>query len=587
MRIRSESPRFPRSRAFALALLLLALPAVPPAGAQSNRADSLAAELDGLAAFGFTGQVVVSEGDAVLATRAMGVADPGGRAVDDSTRFAVGSVTKSFTGAIVTHLAAQGRLSLDDPLSRWLPDAPNDKATITLRELLSHTGGLPSDAEGVFEDDSRAQVLAATLAEPLARAPGTRFGYSNAGFQLLAAVCENATGVAWPRLVDSLLLAPCGMTHSGAGSAYASHVDHAADGRNEWTSLGSLRGWKQAWAGSGAGDLVTTARDLWRWGRALQGAGPLTRAEIDTLTARRASAAAGLAYGFGLWLPGERDMLLIGGDIPGYHTQMWVERRAPWRIVVTVSAGERWGRNLHVVAAQRALWRIAHHDSTTLPPAPATWPAGRLGALAGDWTLAPSGRLRLRAAGDGLRMEMSGAEAMPLVFGADSAGKRALVEGRAGDIVRAAASRDTAALSRVLLPVERRGWSAGLDSVIARHVAQYGPVRDAVIDGTVELPWLPEGLRTYVRLRSKTGQTDVSFAWLQGGLLDVAASEGRPAPVILPVAPIAEGGLGAWDSVTGALVRITPFVDKKGAGLRLAGGGMVAIARRATAKDVR
>ena len=538
--------------------------------------------MDGLEAFGFTGQVVVAEGDSLLLTRAMGSADGKSRPVRATTAFAVGSITKSVTAALIIRLVSERRLSLDDALGRLLPDVPGDKAGLTLRQLLSHTAGLPEDAEGVFEQDSREAVLRTTLAAPLSRPPGTRFGYSNAGFELLAAVAEHATGIAFPRLADSLLFSRTRMWSSGLGSKFARTRKDAAVGRNEWLVHGSVSDWRQPWAGSGAGDLVTTAQDLWRWARTMQGAGPLSGAELDTLMARRAAVNAGLSYGFGLWLvqrDAAPDLVSIGGDISGYHAGIWLERRAPYRIVVLTSAGERWGRRLPVSAAQRALWLILDARPVELPPEAARWPGERLDALAGRWTLAPSGHMTLVREGAGLRLELAGSEAMTLAQGSDSSGARALAEGRAADLVRAAASGDDSALARVLLPVER-GWAPALRRALAAHEKANGALVDAAIDGTVALPWLNHGLRTYLRLHSKRGDSDLSFAWLAGGLLDVSAGEGRPAPVILPVAPLAAGGLGAWDLLDGTLVRMEPFTDARGVGMRISGHGAVFVARR-------
>src|SRR5512138_2081309 len=209
----------------AVAALVLALVAAPPAAAATAGArDSLQRFAAGLAAFGFTGQMVVAEGDSLLLSRSCGAADAKGRPVTYATGFAVGSITKSVTAALVVTLAERGALSLDEPLSRHLPGVPDDKAAITLRQLLTHTSGLRMDAEGVYALDPRDAVLRETLAEPLAAEPGARFGYSNAGFQLLAAVCENATGAPLPRLADSLLFAPLGMRDTGVGAAYARSV---------------------------------------------------------------------------------------------------------------------------------------------------------------------------------------------------------------------------------------------------------------------------------------------------------------------------------------------------------------------------
>jgi len=567
--------------AFALALALFAAPA---AAATAGARDSLQACAAGLAAFGFTGQMVVAEGDSLLLSRSAGAADAKGRPVGYATGFAAGSITKSVTAALVVMLAELGALSLDDPLERHVPGVPADKRAITLRRLLSHTSGLPMDAGGVAEADPRERVLRATLAEPLVAAPGERFVYSNAGFQLLAAVCENATGVPLPRLADSLLFRPLGMRDTGLGAAHARSVRDWAGGRNEWRWLPGYREWRQAWAGSGAGDLVTTARDLWRWARALQGDGPIPRAALDTLLAARVGTGGWFDYGFGAWRAPVRqgDFVQLGGDVPGYHALVWFEPGRGGRIVAVTCAGESWGRGLPTVRALRALWAIAAGRPAALPPETARWPAPRLHALAGAWLAGSDGRIGLVADGAGLRAEIAGESVLSLLLGSDSTGARALAEGRAGDILRAAVAGDDAALDAALLEPERAAWQAALRSQVAQAAKAVGGVRSIAIDGTVPLPWLDGGQRTYVRLAGPRGMRDASLAWMKGGLIDVAFGEGRPAPAIVPVAPAAEGGLVAWDLLTGAALRLEPFADGKGEPrLRLTGAdGRELVARR-------
>src|SRR5262245_18572752 len=109
---------------FAVALLVavIILAGAPgcPVGAplRAGQLDSLARYVDALGGFGFVGQVVVAEGDSILVERAAGAADAAGRLVGSDTRFALGSITKSFTGATVVRLAGRGVLSLDDSLPR-------------------------------------------------------------------------------------------------------------------------------------------------------------------------------------------------------------------------------------------------------------------------------------------------------------------------------------------------------------------------------------------------------------------------------------------------------------------------------------
>ena len=562
----SEAMSCPRVfRPVLAALLALACAAAPASAATPGARDSLGRYAAGLAAFGFTGQVVVAEGDSVLLSRSCGTADAKGRAVSYATGFAAGSITKSITAALTVLLAERGVMSLDASISAYVPGVPMDKRAITIRQLLTHTSGLPLDAEGLFAADAREDVLKKTLREKVEAAPGERFGYSNAGFQLLAAAVENASGKPLPKLAAAELFAPLGMRDTGLGADYARSVRDAADGRNEWKWLPGLHEWRQPWAGTGAGDLVTTARDLSRWARALQGGGPLTRAAIDTLLERRVDAGGDRWYAFGIWRPAQGvDIVSLGGDIPGYHALVWFEARPGGRVVAVTCAGERWGRGLPTLRVVRALWDIAAGRPRTLPPETAHWPEDRVRALAGRWSAAPDGRVALVSDGAGLRAEISGETALALLLGRDSTEARALAEGRATDILRAAATADDPALIAALLPPERTAWSAKLRVEVGTAAKRVGGIRSIAIDGTVPLPWLEGGQRTYVRLIGPKGERDASLAWLEGGLLDLAFDEGRPAAAILPVAPALDGGLLAWDLLSGATLRLEPYADAKG-----------------------
>jgi hypothetical protein len=110
---------------------------------------------------------------------------------------------------------------------------------------------------------------------------------------------------------------------------------------------------------------------------------------------------------------------------------------------------------------------------------------------------------------------------------------------------------------------------------------RHGALRDVRILGTVPLPWLANGRRTYLTLRFGRTEVDASLAWLDQGLLDVAFGEGRPHPVLLPVAPLADGGLAAWDLLDGTTVRLEPYRDGRGPAILVTGPGGRATARRA------
>jgi serine-type D-Ala-D-Ala carboxypeptidase/endopeptidase len=147
--------------------------------------------------------------------------NPGGTPADG--RFEVGSVTKTMTAALLAMLAAGGSLRLDDEIGRWLPAGAN--AGITLRQLATHTSGLPRLAPNMG-------LPTADLANPYAEfgagqaeeglrqavaAPGAPVLYSNFGYQLLGLVLERASGLPYEQLITGRLLAPLGMSRSGVG----------------------------------------------------------------------------------------------------------------------------------------------------------------------------------------------------------------------------------------------------------------------------------------------------------------------------------------------------------------------------------
>ena len=188
--------------------------------------------------------------------------------------FAIASATKMFTSATLLKLADEGKVSLDDPLGRHLPDFPEARR-ITLRQLLNHTAGISNRVKDPQPGFARREIDTAThLAEiakrPLDFEPGSRWAYSNAGYILLGAVIEQIAGEPWHRAVDRHVLAPVDLTRTRYGATpslvpgrVAGYVTRAPDGPATNASYIDLS------VPAAAGGLISTADDLCRWLRAL------------------------------------------------------------------------------------------------------------------------------------------------------------------------------------------------------------------------------------------------------------------------------------------------------------------------------
>lgn len=244
--------------------------------------------------------------------------------VTAATRFRMASLGKMFTAVAILQLADAGRLSLDDLLSRHLPDYPNQDVAraITLRQLLNHTSGTGEMFSDEFPKISASlkthQDYWGTFAStPLEFDAGTKERYSNYGYILLGSVVEAVSGQSYYDYVEQHIYRPAGMTSTGAEPETAPVPDRAhaytkTDGK--WVRETATLPWR----GTAAGGGYTTARDLLKFAIALQD-GKLISAE-SLAAATRPQNIKGW-YGYGFMVSGEGHDRQYGheGGAPGMN----------------------------------------------------------------------------------------------------------------------------------------------------------------------------------------------------------------------------------------------------------------------------
>ncbi|SOD64311.1 D-alanyl-D-alanine carboxypeptidase [Streptomyces zhaozhouensis] len=278
-----------------LSILALALPAVlvaaAPAPREGGRDDGLAPvqrAADAIVDFGVTGvQVRVTDADGATRTVTSGVADvTTGEPVSPVGYLRAGSVTKTFVSAVVLQLVAEGRLTLEDPVERWLPDllaGPDfDGRAITIRQLLQHTSGLEDydDPELGSEEYYRehrddvadpAETVAATVANGPLFPPGTGWAYSNTGYVVVGMVIEEVTGHHWAKEVHDRLIRPLGLADTYWPGYAPTLPDPHATGYQVFEPGGSLVDVTRLVLPEASGSLISTTADLERFLRALFG----------------------------------------------------------------------------------------------------------------------------------------------------------------------------------------------------------------------------------------------------------------------------------------------------------------------------
>ena len=195
--------------------------------------------------------------------------------IDPAHVFEIGSVTKQFTAAAILRLAEEGKLALDDPITKLLPDLPAAYQAITLTHLLTHTSGVPSYTDFPEwrprwrEDMSLETLIGLFRDKPLDFVPGQSWKYSNSGYILLGAAIEKASGKSYEDYVEQELFAPLGMTSTRYGhqeEVVAGRAVGYAKGADGWSNAPYLS-LTQPYA---AGSLMSTVDDLARWSDALE-----------------------------------------------------------------------------------------------------------------------------------------------------------------------------------------------------------------------------------------------------------------------------------------------------------------------------
>src|SRR5271170_7480261 len=170
----------------------------------------------------FMGSVLVARGGDILFDRSYGDANLEWDIPNSpSTKFRLGSITKQFTAASILLLEERGKLSVNDPVKKYIPDAPAAWDKITIFNLLTHTSGIPNftsfpDYRSQEPFDTTPEKLVARFRDkPLDFQPGEKFSYSNSGYVLLGYLVEKVSGESYSKFVQENIFGPLGMKDSG------------------------------------------------------------------------------------------------------------------------------------------------------------------------------------------------------------------------------------------------------------------------------------------------------------------------------------------------------------------------------------
>ena len=381
-------------------VVVLALTTLGAAPVRTPLGEKLDAHMSRLEAYGFSGSLLVAKGGEVILDKGYGFADARRKVpFTAETAFDIGSITKQFTAAAILKLEMQGKLGVGDPISKWFEGVPDDKKGITLHHLLTHSAGL----EDIFGDDydemPRDRLVKAALASKLLWAPGTRYEYSNAGYSLLAAVVELASGKPYEEYLRENLWKPAGMARTGyrlqekgplARGVYREGEDWGTPLDKAWAPDGP---W---WNLRGNGGVLSTTGDLYKWHQALEGEAILSKeAKEKMFTPHVPEDEEGRShYGYG-WaiFKTQRNTRLVAHDGGNGIFNADFRRYLDDGIVLIIGSNRQDFRSIPAVGP---ITRLIFNADYSAPPAVVRVPPAASSRHAGSYALPSGGKIHVK-----------------------------------------------------------------------------------------------------------------------------------------------------------------------------------------------
>ncbi len=565
-----------RSRLVPLLLVsLLLLPAIVRAAEKvaGEKGEAIDRYLSRLAAFGIAGALYVEKDGEVLVEKGYGVADraTGARVAADAP-FLIGSLSKQFTAAAILALEADGKLAVTDSVGRFFPEAPSPTRVLALRQILSHTSGLPYFPQRpFFETRPRDSIYAEMLALPLEFVPGSKYAYSNCGFTLLAGVVERASRMRFEDYLRTRLFAPAGLQRTRClEPALADTSDllamHSYSGADDEGDMLHLRDFSKS---VGAGSVVTTVGDLGRWADALFSDRVLPPRERDLLFTPAATVDANTSYGFA-WNIAKTSrgttVYFHAGDLGGWNSEMRIDRQAG--LILIFLSNTRIDGNGSRSAVMNPVTLLAVGKPAPELPALSRPDPDEARALAGRYEFADGGTLEARAEGAALEVTAGNGAGLARLAGPAGAAPDSLqLDAHSLAVAGAIARRDFPALAAFLHPAlpapEAR---ASLDTTLAAAIRRFGEFGHAETVGSVLTG--PGTALSFVRLQHARGATILRIGWV-GGKVIAFDTDAR---AVLPT-KFLRADDGAWVNIDPFTARVTRLtVERDAAGRVLAVG---------------
>jgi CubicO group peptidase (beta-lactamase class C family) len=304
--------------------------------------------------------LIVKQNDKIVYAKGYGYANLA-QATPASTeqRFQIGSITKQFVAAAVMLLVEDGKMALDDPISKYLGSVPAAWAPITVRQILNHTSGLQqdiddsvytqADSHGAYSSD---QMLAVMETYMPRTTPGASYSYSNLGYELMGVIIEKASGMFFGDLIQNRIFTPLGMSSAriiGFDNSAASATGYVMQNSKVTPLLmSSVTPGGQSWYRTGAGGIEMSASDMAKWDASLSSGQILKKSSLDQIWTPGPLVQVGegytIHYGLGWFLSdyNGHPKVYHSGGMPAFTSDYLRYTNDKLSVIVLTNLGTQW-----------------------------------------------------------------------------------------------------------------------------------------------------------------------------------------------------------------------------------------------------
>ena len=507
--------------------------------------------------FGFSGALLVAKNGKIILNKGYGLAIRAENAPNTSeTVFSTGSITKQFTAAGIMKLEMMGKLKTEDTIAKYFDDVPEDKKGITLHHLLTHTSGVVDALGPDYVEAPRDETARKTLDAPLRFEPGEQFGYSNAGYSLLAAVIEKVSNQSYEEFMNANIFTPAGMKFTGYRMPEWDKKVVAHWYRGERDNGTPLEKNYPQWHLLGNGGILSTTEDMYRWHQAL-----LEDKVLSAEVKKKMFTPFLNEYGYG-WDIIQREMGTLiqhdGGSMLGSSSEM--RRYIDAKTVTILFCNQSYGQRALFEAVRDKIETLVFGGDVAYPPEVSGVQAEKLEKYEGTYTLETGGQLKAEQKDNMLVISAHGQDAISVLFDPENPDPTRFEElnDLSESIFESALKGDFGPFGNILANKERR--LKPVQELIAMRFRMYKPrtgeIKSAEAIGT--LPATMDGEKvavTYVKLTGEKGSMFFMLYWQDKKNVGVAPTP-PPGEMSLPFLPLSGKELAGYsiDTATGARI---------------------------------